>query len=78
MSKNQNQTPKKPAKPNTELLHRGILCALIGVAVLISPNFIQTPAMQDIVAKAELVGWFAVVLGAALVARFAMKRKMGL
>jgi len=36
---------------------------LIGLGVLISPYFIQSPGMQGIVAKASLVGWFALVLG---------------
>jgi uncharacterized membrane protein HdeD (DUF308 family) len=65
--------PNKPAsrqaddKASNELLFKGILCALIGVGVLASPYFITSPGMQGIVAKASLVGWFALVLGCAFI-----------
>lgn len=65
---------KRINKANTELLQKGILCALIGLAVLISPYFIKSPGMQGIVAKASLVGWFALVLGCALLVRYAVRR----
>jgi hypothetical protein len=52
-------------KANNELLIKSALCILIGLAVLVSPHFIQSPGMQGIVAGAALVGWFALVLGLA-------------
>ena len=52
-------------KADNELLLKGTLCALIGVAVLVSPSLIVSPAVQGVVAKAALVGWFALVLGLA-------------
>jgi uncharacterized membrane protein HdeD (DUF308 family) len=68
----------KPSAPHTkgnnELLQRGILCALIGLAVLISPSFIKSPGMQHIVGSSYLVGWFALILGGALVARYVWRR----
>lgn len=54
-------------KANSELLIKGVLCALIGLGVLESPRFITSPGMQGIVAKASPVGWFALVLGGAFI-----------
>jgi hypothetical protein len=50
------------------MLERGILCALIGIAVLVGPRFLQSPTWRDMVGGAAVVGWFALVLGLALVA----------
>ena len=54
---------KRAEKADKELLFKGVLCVLIGLGVLISPYFIQSPGMQGIVAQSSLVGWFALVLG---------------
>jgi len=58
-------TRRHSNKANNELLFKGCLCVLIGLAVLVSPHFIKSPGMQGIVAGASLVGWFALVLGLA-------------
>jgi hypothetical protein len=62
-------------KANSDLLLKGVLCALIGLGVLVSPYFITSPGMQGIVAKASLVGWFALVLGCAFLGLYS-KRHM--
>lgn len=49
------------------MFERGILCAIIGIAVLVSPYFLQSPKWRDMVGGAYLVGWFALVLGVALI-----------
>ncbi|VTU24142.1 hypothetical protein SRS16CHR_03393 [Variovorax sp. SRS16] len=49
------------------MLERGILCILIGAAVLLAPRFLSSPSWQEMVGGAYLVGWFALVLGIALV-----------
>ena len=49
------------------MIERGILCILIGAAVLISPQFLESPTWRETIGGAYLVGWFAVVLGIALV-----------
>jgi hypothetical protein len=61
-------------KANNELMIKGILCVLIGLGVLVSPYFINSPGMQGIVAKSALVGWFALVLGAAFIGLYARRR----
>ena len=56
------------------MLERGILCVLIGIAVLLGPRFLQSPMWRDMVGGAYLVGWFALVLGLALVAGELLQR----
>lgn len=58
-----------------DLLIKGILCAAIGLIVLLAPRFIQTAEMQNIVGASAPVGWFALVLGVALIARWALRRR---
>ncbi|WP_418131228.1 hypothetical protein ABL849_10790 [Variovorax sp. 375MFSha3.1] len=57
------------AQPKRQLrtLERGILCLVIGIAVLLGPRFLQGTRWFEMVAGAYLVGWFAVVLGVALI-----------
>ncbi|EJL74598.1 hypothetical protein ACCC97_22495 [Variovorax sp. Varisp85] len=64
------------AQPKRQLrtLERGILCLVIGVAVLLGPRFLQGTRWFEMVAGAYLVGWFAVVLGVALIAVELVKR----
>ena len=56
-------TNAKSAQADKELLFKAVLCAMIGLGVLISPYFIKSPGMQGIVAQSSLVGWFALALG---------------
>ena len=65
----------KARKADAELLQKGILLALIGLAVLLAPYFIQSPGMQGIVASSAVVGWFALVLGAAFVVLYVVRRR---
>ena len=46
---------------------RDSLCLVIGAAVLLAPRFLQGTRWFEMVAGAYLVGWFALVLGVALV-----------
>jgi membrane protein YdbS with pleckstrin-like domain len=70
----QQPSTKVNAKANNELAIKGILCILIGLAVVVSPYFITSPGMQGIVAKSAAVGWFALVLGLAFVGLYARRR----
>jgi len=64
-------------KANNELLVKGLLCVLIGLAVLVSPYFITSPGMQGIVANSSLVGWFALVLGLGFIGVYVRRRLAG-
>ncbi|QHI96624.1 hypothetical protein GT347_00585 [Xylophilus rhododendri] len=55
-------------------LFRGIACIVIGLAVLLAPGFLKSPGLQEAVGGSSLVGWFAVVLGVALVAVHLLRR----
>jgi uncharacterized membrane protein HdeD (DUF308 family) len=55
------------ASKQLRTLDRGILCIVIGAAVLLAPRFLQSSHWFEMVAGAYLVGWFALVLGVALV-----------
>ena len=57
--------PRPSRQPR--MLERGILCLLIGAAVLLGPHFLQGTRWFEMVAGASVVGWFAVALGIALI-----------
>ena len=69
-------TPLKDSvkKADTELLFKSILCALIGLAVLLAPSFMPASGFRATVAGASLVGWFALVLGCAFGVLYAVRR----
>jgi uncharacterized membrane protein HdeD (DUF308 family) len=77
MTPTDSRTGKKLTRANHDLLQKGILIALIGLAVLLSPYFIKSPELQTIVAASSLVGWFALVLGIALIVRYVLRRRSG-
>ena len=58
-----------------DLLTKGLVIAFIGAAVLLAPYFVSSPAMRDVIAQSSLVGWFALVLGAAFIVRWALLRR---
>ena len=65
---------RKLSKSSKEMLHKGVMCLLIGLAVLIAPRFMASQSFASIVSQSALVGWFAVILGAALVGRSLWRR----
>jgi uncharacterized membrane protein HdeD (DUF308 family) len=77
MSTPDSRTGQRSAQANTDLLQKGILITLIGLAVLLSPYIIKSPELQAIVAASSLVGWFALVLGLALIGRYVLQRRSG-
>ncbi|MDB5733040.1 MAG: hypothetical protein JWQ03_2935 [Variovorax sp.] len=66
-----------PAPRNPLMLQRGLACIAIGAAVLLAPLFLKSPVYRDMIGGAHLVGWFAVVLGVALVAVDLVRRAQG-
>ena len=51
--------------------------ALIGLAVLLAPYFSKSPELQAMLAGSALVGWFALVLGGALIGQYLLRRRAG-
>lgn len=63
-----NRMARKPSRP-PHTYERGILCLLIGVAVLLAPRFLGADSgLSATIAGASAVGWFALVMGIALIA----------
>ena len=52
-------------KPQVDLAWKGALCTLIGLLVLLAPQFMAASPMRDTIAQSAPVGWFALVLGLA-------------
>lgn len=71
---NNPATRKADKQASSDLMIKAILCLMIGLGVLVSPQYIASPGMQDIVAKAALIGWFALVLGGAFLALYIQRR----
>lgn len=70
------QTPRPPQrKQDSELLIKGVICALIGAVLLIGPYVTRSPDMREILSQAYVVGWFALILGAALIVRYGLNRR---
>ena len=60
---------------NDQMLLRGATCLLIGLAVLLGPHVLRTPGLREMMAGAQTVGWFAIVLGVAMVGVALLRRK---
>lgn len=52
-----------------DLLFKGVTCTLIGIVILLAPLVARSPSVRELMAQAAAVGWFALVLGLALLAR---------
>ncbi|MEB2347629.1 MAG: hypothetical protein OZ923_03365 [Comamonadaceae bacterium] len=60
--------------PAGDLLTKGVICALIGAVILLAPWVARSEGVRDIMRQMYLVGWFALVLGLAFMARYAFAR----
>ncbi|MEO8546101.1 MAG: hypothetical protein ABJA49_14290 [Betaproteobacteria bacterium] len=61
-------------KADNELLFKGVLCALIGLCVLLAPYFLHASDLGNTIAQAAAVGWFALLLGCAFIGLYARRR----
>ncbi len=62
-------------KQDTELLTKGVICALIGAIVLLGPYVARGQSVREILQQAYVVGWFALALGCAFIVRYALNRR---
>lgn len=57
-----------------DLMIKGLTCAIIGLVVLVAPFYMQASDLRNIFLQAYVVGWFALVLGAAFVVQGLLRR----
>ena len=67
-------TSRKPAKGNNEILIKGLTCTLIGLIILITPYVKPSGSISQVLAQSSPVGWFALVLGLALMLQALVRR----
>ena len=63
-----------PRKQDSELLLKGVICALIGAIILLAPYVARSPDVRELMAQVYLAGWFALVLGCAFLVRWGLLR----
>ena len=66
--------PTPVTKADKELLFKGVLCALIGAIILLAPYLARSASVQELMAGASAVGWFALLLGCAFIGLFLRRR----
>lgn len=64
---------RRLAQADKDLLFKGVTCTLIGAVILLAPLVARSPSVRELMAQAAAVGWFALVLGLALLARPALQ-----
>jgi hypothetical protein len=69
--------PSSQRKQDSELLLKGVTCALIGAVILLAPYVAHSPGVRDLMGQAYLAGWFSLVQGCALLARYGLVRWRG-
>ncbi|MEK9803698.1 MAG: hypothetical protein VW475_09885 [Curvibacter sp.] len=63
------------AKPDQDLLFKGLVIALIGAAILLGPYVARSPAVLELLIGGRVVGWFALVLGLAFLGQYFLRRR---
>ncbi|KAB2891188.1 MAG: hypothetical protein F9K35_18795 [Burkholderiaceae bacterium] len=62
-------------KQDSEMLFKGVVCALIGAVILLAPYLARSSSVQELMRQASLVGWFSLVLGGAFIMRALWQRR---
>ncbi|MFN7863978.1 MAG: hypothetical protein ACK5N7_11800 [Curvibacter sp.] len=70
-----SERPNAPdSKADQELLLKALVITLIGVGILLGAHFARSPSVQELLASGRVAGWFALVLGLALLGRYGLRR----
>ena len=67
-------TPAPPSKADKEMLFKGVTCALIGLVIVLAPYVARSGSVRDLMGQVAAVGWFALVLGAAFIVQYVVRR----
>jgi len=70
-----HQTENQTRKADRDLLVKALVIALIGAGILLGPHVARSPAVQELLTGATVVGWFALVLGVALLGQYGLRRR---
>ena len=71
-----SQRSKPSAHPlNNDMLVRGVILALIGLVLIIAPHFMSASDTRELFMHARIPAWFALVLGAAFVGQYVLRRR---
>ncbi len=62
-------------KADQDLLFKGVVITMIGAAVLLGSLVSRSPAVQELLTEARVVGWFALVLGLAFLGQHFLRRR---
>ncbi|MFZ7318840.1 hypothetical protein ACLS0R_05620 [Comamonas jiangduensis] len=67
----------KPSAPtlNNDMLVRGVILVLIGLILIIAPRFMSATPTRELFEHARIPAWFSLVLGAAFVGQYALRRR---
>lgn len=57
-----------------DVLVKGVILALIGLVLLVAPHFMGSTSLRDLFTQANVVGWFALALGLAFLAKDGLRR----
>ncbi len=66
--------PESSSRADKELLFKGVLCAIVGIIILVAPVISRSSSVQELMAGASAVGWFSLALGCALTGVYAHRR----
>ncbi|MCZ8092762.1 MAG: hypothetical protein O9331_04660 [Acidovorax sp.] len=67
-------TPTPPSKADKEMLFKGVTCALIGLVIVLAPYVARSGSVRELMGQVAAVGWFALVLGAAFIVQYVVRR----
>lgn len=72
MSSQRSKPSRHPL--NNDMLVRGVILVLIGLTLIIAPHFMSASSTRDLFVHARVPAWFALVLGAAFMGQYALRR----
>ena len=72
MSSQHSKPSRSPL--NNDMLVRGVILVLIGLVLIIAPHFMSHSDTRELFVHAQIPAWFALVLGAAFVGQYALRR----
>lgn len=70
----QHSKPSRPSQ-NNDMLVRGVILVLIGLVLIIAPHFMSASPTRELFEHARIPAWFALVLGAAFMGQYALRRR---